>query len=135
MDTLLTSAVRLGDGRTTAITGLCRQLRLRLGGLEFHIDRYVFKLGSVDVILGVSWLATLGVVRANWQQLNMIICDREVTLQGETKFVRRGISLKPMVKLTNIPGEWFVWVRHTAEEMELATTTLNKAAGLVQVTS
>lgn len=67
VDTSLTSAVRLGDGRTSAITGLCRRLPLQLGGVEFHIDCYVFELGSVDLILGVSWLATLGEVRANWR--------------------------------------------------------------------
>ena len=35
----------------------------------FMIDFYLFTLGVADVILGVSWLETLGEIKVTWRTL------------------------------------------------------------------
>lgn len=35
---------------------------LQLEEFEFTQDYFVFKLGNVDVILGVDWLSSLGII-------------------------------------------------------------------------
>ena len=42
--------------------------------LEKHIIKerfYLFELRGVDVILGVTWLTSLGDVKVNWRTLTM----------------------------------------------------------------
>lgn len=46
-------------------------LRIKVGFLSIAPDCYVFSLGGVDVILGISWLETLGDVKVNWQRLTI----------------------------------------------------------------
>lgn len=59
--------VKLGDGRCLQTSGLCKDLSINLGPFTISLDCYVFPLGGVDVILGISWLETLGNVKMNWQ--------------------------------------------------------------------
>lgn len=46
---------------------------------------YVFELGDVDVILGVAWLAKLGEVRINWENMTMIYNtgDKKISIRGD----------------------------------------------------
>lgn len=46
---------------------------------------YLFELGGVDLILAVSWLATLGEVKSNWKNLTMRFNqdERQVRIQGD----------------------------------------------------
>ena len=39
--------------------------------MTIEVDCYVFPLGSVDIILRVAWLETLGEVRSNWAEPTM----------------------------------------------------------------
>ena len=63
--------VRLGDGRRRQTAGLCKSVTLNLEGVKLLADFHIFPLGGVDVILGVSWLKTLGNVNLNWDTLSM----------------------------------------------------------------
>lgn len=58
--------VRLGDGQNTQTAGFCPSIVITLGDNEFEISAYAFPVSGVDVILGITWLATLGDVCANW---------------------------------------------------------------------
>ena len=40
-------------------------VNIQLGSTQIQVDCFVFPLGTVDLILGISWLATLGEVRSN----------------------------------------------------------------------
>lgn len=56
--------VTLGNGHKITTTGLCWGVSLYLYAHKFYVDCFVFPLGGVDVISGVSWLATLGTIKA-----------------------------------------------------------------------
>lgn len=63
--------IKLGDGHKVLSEGVCRRVRLVLGSNEFEIDALVLGLGGLDVVLGVSWLSTLGKVVMDWKDLTM----------------------------------------------------------------
>lgn len=46
-------------------------VKVKMGDYVCIIDALVFELGGVDLVLGVSWLATLGEVQVNWKTLTM----------------------------------------------------------------
>ena len=87
-------AVRLGDGSQVMTAGICQNISLRLTSEVFLVSCYVFPLRSIDIILGVSWLRSLGDVMANWDMLYMKfpVKGREITLQGDPTLTRRECS-------------------------------------------
>ena len=57
--------MKLADGHRKGASRCCRNLGLELGNYMVKETCYLFELGGVDVILGVSWLAKLEEVKAN----------------------------------------------------------------------
>ncbi|KAH6824297.1 ATP binding / aminoacyl-tRNA ligase/ nucleotide binding protein [Perilla frutescens var. hirtella] len=68
------------------------------------ITCYVFLLDSVDVILGVSWLSTLGEVQANWGTMSMkfMLEGRVVTLRGEPSLMCKQVSVERLSKINEV---------------------------------
>lgn len=61
--------VCLGNGESVCGNGLCRGVRLLLeGGVEVTSDFLPLGLGSSDIIPGIQWLETLGVVMTDWKK-------------------------------------------------------------------
>lgn len=58
--------VCLGDGHRSVSQGMCKGEGLDLGTITVEVDGFLFGLGGVDVILGVSWLEQLGEVKLHW---------------------------------------------------------------------
>lgn len=81
----------LGDGTRVLSMGVCRDVPVSVAEHTFHITCYVFPLCSMDMILGVSWLATLGDVMANWSSLTMhfVVDGRLLSIRGEPSLTRR----------------------------------------------
>lgn len=71
IDSSLRFFVLLANGTRVLTRGLFKNVPLLLDYELFHISCYVFPLSGVDLILGVSRLATLGEVKTNWATLNM----------------------------------------------------------------
>ncbi|WVZ21137.1 hypothetical protein V8G54_008459 [Vigna mungo] len=64
-------SVSLGDRCKRITQGRCEKVRIRLDEVELEEEFHVFELGGVDVILGVAWLAKLGVVKTDWADMVM----------------------------------------------------------------
>ena len=98
--------VRLGNGsRSQSLsTGTCHAVNVQLGSTQIQVDRFVFPLGIVDLILGISWLATLGEVRSNWVEPSMKFKQGNewVTLRGDPTLVRSAISVRSLQKLCDV---------------------------------
>ncbi|GAU36128.1 hypothetical protein TSUD_292880 [Trifolium subterraneum] len=56
--------------------------------LGFVVDALVLGLGGLDIVMGVSWLSTLGKVVMDWKDLTMqfVHNNKVVTLQGGRQF-------------------------------------------------
>lgn len=63
--------VRVGGGQIIRGKGRCSDTLLEIQGVEILEEFLIFDLGSIDVVLGFSWLATLGETRTNWGLLRL----------------------------------------------------------------
>ena len=63
--------VVLGTRDEIKATGVCRQVKLHLAELEIMVDFFSISLGSLKVILGYQWLASLGESHMNWGAMTM----------------------------------------------------------------
>ena len=50
----------MANGDRVMCRGLARDVDLRIGGETFKVDCYSIPLDSYDMVLGVTWLRTLG---------------------------------------------------------------------------
>lgn len=78
-------SIKLGDGHRVFSQGVCKGVRINLGPMVIVVDALVLDLGGLDVVLGVSWLSTLGKVVMDWKALSMQFWHKDelVMLQGQ----------------------------------------------------
>ncbi|CAJ2637620.1 unnamed protein product [Trifolium pratense] len=81
--------IKLGDGHRVLSEGICKDIRLKLGSKTFVVDALVLGLGGLDIVLGVSWLSTLGKVVMDWKDLTM-----QFNHKGEVVTLRGGKQLQ-----------------------------------------
>ena len=63
---------------------ICHNVQSKMQGLTVIQDFFPLTLGSVDLILGMQWLATLGFWQTTKAMLMRFLADNEVhTLKGE----------------------------------------------------
>lgn len=118
--------VSLGNGETIKGRGVCREINLRLDDKLMVCDDFLpLELGTVDVILGIQWLETLGPVTTNWksQIMQFEVGNKMVRLVGDPSLIRSQISLKAMIRCLRKDGQGF-WL----ECNQLGTTELGKIA-------
>ena len=79
-------------------TRTCHAMNVQLGSTQIQVDCFVFPLGTVDLILGISWLATLGEVRSNWAEPSMKFKQGNewVTPHGDPTLVRSAILVRSL---------------------------------------
>ena len=63
--------------------GICKGITLYLQGIDIVEDFLPLGLGSSDIILGIQWLATLGMTHTNWklQVMKFQLGNETVTLR------------------------------------------------------
>lgn len=81
--------VLVGNGNIMTCQGVCRRMRLTMGLLMFCIDLHELPIHGADVILGVTWLETLGQVTFNYAQRSISFADCNLlqTLMGSSPLV------------------------------------------------
>ncbi|XP_023633382.1 uncharacterized protein LOC111829008 [Capsella rubella] len=90
--------VCVGNGEIIYSKGKCNGVVLAVQGVEIVDEFLLFDLGTTDVVLGYSWLATLGDTKVNWklQTLGFKLLDEWVTLVGDPSLIREQVSLKSL---------------------------------------
>ncbi|CAL9232051.1 unnamed protein product [Arabidopsis halleri] len=88
--------VRLGNGVSVHGTGVCKDVKFQLPGVEFQSNFISLELGGVDVILGMERLETLGTCEVNWrkQEWHFTYNGKSVTLLGDSSLHYHALSLK-----------------------------------------
>ncbi|GJX95417.1 retrotransposon-related protein, partial [Tanacetum coccineum] len=76
--------ISLGDGSRVWIGEQCDSVSIQFGSYSCIVDALVYNLGSLDMILGIAWLGTLGDVLFNWQtrQVRFWSQGNYIQLQG-----------------------------------------------------
>ncbi|MCH80746.1 enzymatic polyprotein, partial [Trifolium medium] len=115
--------IKLGDGHKIVSKGVCRDVKMQLGPIQVVVDAWVLELGGLDMVLGVSWLSTLGKVVMDWKTLSMQFMqgNQVVKLQGQGN--NHGSYLNSF--LGNRHSEWSTewwWAQH--QQMEAITTVV-----------
>lgn len=72
------------------IKGKCSVVPFTIDRYTFRIDCYIFPLSGIDMVLGVTWLSTLGDITANWVKLTM-----DFTVDGTSRSHLRGSLPNP----------------------------------------
>ena len=98
--------VAIGDGRVITGKGKRVDLKLVVQGIEIQGEFLLFELGVTDMVLGYTWLASLGETRINWglHILRFQVDNEWVTLASDPSLVRAQVSLKSMEKLCGSEG-------------------------------
>ena len=111
--------IRLGDGHKVLSKGLCEGVRISLGSQTFVVDALVLELGGLDVVLGVSWLSTLGKVVVDWKDLSMqfLYEGKMINLQSQGRFQGRQGCLQSFLEDKHRRGgeDWW-WTNHDEVE-------------------
>ncbi|KAD2804662.1 hypothetical protein E3N88_38039 [Mikania micrantha] len=79
-------SIKLGDGHSVVVTERCLKLPIQVGSAIFFIDALVFETATLDVILGMAWLHSLGEVIHDWQHswMKFLHKGKSVMLQGNS---------------------------------------------------
>ena len=83
----------IADGGTINCSGKCHKITLTMGEYVLNSPMISITMGGVDVVLGVQWLQSLGMVAFNFLELFM-----KLSLDGK-EFELRGITGKPSVDI------------------------------------
>ncbi|XP_019101930.1 PREDICTED: uncharacterized protein LOC109133354 [Camelina sativa] len=99
--------VRVAGGQILKGQGKCAGQVLNIQGIQIVGEFRVFDLGtSTDVILGYSWLDTLGDTRINWlnRTLSWKIGVQWVTIVGDPDLSRGQVSINSMERIIKKKG-------------------------------
>jgi hypothetical protein len=79
--------VLVGNGESLTVEGIVRQLHIQVQGHELTVPAYLLPVAGADLILGSSWLATLGPHIADYAKLNIKFYQegKFITLQGDKR--------------------------------------------------
>lgn len=80
---------------------MCKGFKWEMQGVEFQADMRVLQLKGCDMVLGIQWLATLGPVKWDFQNLSMdfILNGRRHVLKGGKKEGLKVIGTGKMQKI------------------------------------
>ncbi|XP_017428812.2 uncharacterized protein LOC108336878 [Vigna angularis] len=124
----------LGDGQKKVTSGYCTRVPMLLEGLEVKDKFYLFELSGVDVILGITWLASLGEIKVDWGQLIMKVAHggEEVEIKGDPALTRRVVTPEALIKEKGIEIMTLVWSLSQTELMdeEIEKNSLTYPQGL-----
>ncbi|KAM0043609.1 putative nucleotidyltransferase, Ribonuclease H [Helianthus debilis subsp. tardiflorus] len=73
--------IKLGDGHFVFVHEKCVALPITIGPCSFSVNALVFDTGSLDFILGLEWLSSLGEVVHDWQHSWMRFEHQGVSVQ------------------------------------------------------
>ena len=76
------------------------------------------------MVLGMEWLASLGEIRANFEQLTLVlkIDGRKVIIKGEPKLLKKDTSLKSTLKALRQGEGFLIDYHHIQTEIDWKDT-------------
>ena len=124
MDDTPSYVVEVGDGHKIKCKGVCREVPLKVQEVPVQQQFFLIGLGGVDMVLGMEWLASLGEIRANFEQLTLVlkIDGRKVIIKGEPELLKKDASLKYMLKALHQGEGFLIDYHHIQTEIDWKDT-------------
>ena len=99
--------VEAANGGQMTCTHVCKNFLWKMQGVKFFTDVFVVELNNCDIVLGVQWLATLGNILSNYNDLWMsfIWQGQDILLQGDTPVKLQTIGFEQFNSLINNPNK------------------------------
>eukprot|EP00253_Pinus_taeda_P017878 PITA_17878 len=93
--------LKIRDGGTMKCEGCYENVKLQMGDYQLKTHMFAIHMGGCDIILGVEWLCTLGLIKMDFQELYMNFKQNNSThtLRGLQAGAPSIISLHRMEKL------------------------------------
>jgi hypothetical protein len=93
--------VMIADGATINLSGKCNKINITMGEYVMNSPMIAIPMGFVDVVLGIQWLQSIGIVAFNFQELFMKFSleGKEIELRGIIGKLDKLISSNGMTKL------------------------------------
>jgi hypothetical protein len=93
--------VMIVDGGTINFSRKCNKINLTMGEYVMNIPMISIPMGGADVVLGIQWLQSLGIMAFNFQEIFMKFSleGKEIELRGITGKPSKVISSNGMKKL------------------------------------
>ncbi|GAU45358.1 hypothetical protein TSUD_239070 [Trifolium subterraneum] len=95
--------VLVGNGQCLTVEGIVRQLHIQVQGHELIVPTYLLPVAGADLILGSSWLATLGPHIADYANLTLKFYQlgKFITLQGDKQSSPQQSQLHQLRRMQN----------------------------------
>ncbi|XP_016900785.2 uncharacterized protein LOC107991020 [Cucumis melo] len=92
--------VTIGNGTWRQGQGICKRGKLKLNELCIVAGFLVVELGIMDLVLGMQWLNSTGIMRVHWPSLTMTfwVGERQMVLKGDPTVIKAECSLKTLGK-------------------------------------
>lgn len=105
------TGVKLGDGRREKVGGFCPAVPVDFNSVQITVDCYVFPLGDVDLVLGVSWLQTLGDIKLNWRNMTMEFgCEgKNILMKGDCSLFQDPLTFKSLDRISPLVEGMILW--------------------------
>ena len=118
--------IEVGNGMSFRQSGICRGVQVLVQGHVVTEDFFPFELGSADLVLGISWLRTLGEVRADWDKFTMRFQhgSKWICWTGDPSLCYSPVSLRSLSRLWHHSGVRML--------LELRTTPEGAVEGDIQ---
>lgn len=99
-----TFKVLVGNGNALQVEGLINNLQVTVHDTVLHMDVYLLPIRGADLILGTSWLATLGPHVADYSKLSIqfAVDNQLITFKGETNLKPHFTSAHQLNRLCSI---------------------------------
>lgn len=93
--------VAVGNGEVIKGSGKCEGVEVVIQGVTIKEEFLRFELGTIDLVLGYSWLVELGETRINWglHTLRFQSNEKWVSICSDPELLRAQVTLNAMEKL------------------------------------
>lgn len=93
--------VYIGSGEYLICRGLCEQVTICVQEATIKQNLYVLTMEGANIVLGIQWLETLGVVKTNYKELTMEfeLLGKTIRIQGDSQVTETAISGKGLRRL------------------------------------
>ncbi|KAK8942858.1 hypothetical protein KSP39_PZI008722 [Platanthera zijinensis] len=99
--------VAVADGQTIASAHKVRDFHWRMQGVTFTSDMLILPLGGCEVVLGIQWLVTLGVIQWDFSNLKMEFTSqgKKISLRGSKHVAGTWVKQQRIHKLMEKPAQ------------------------------